>query len=128
VLVIGLVRDHVHMVVRAHPGTSISRLVQRCKGGSSYLAGKERARAPGAVLRWAKGYTIESVSPRALATARAYVRRQPSHHPALAISGWEGDTPQYDTTGLDEWVGPGRFRVRGSPTARERDASHQFTG
>jgi REP element-mobilizing transposase RayT len=128
VLEIGLVRDHVHMVVRAHPGASVSRLVQRCKGGSSYLAGKERTTAPGAVLRWAKGYTVESVSPRALTAARAYVRGQPSHHPALAIPGWEGDTPQYDATGLDEWVGPERFRVRGSPTKREPDAPHQFTG
>ena len=124
--------DHVHLIVRLHPETRISRLVQRCKGGSSYLAGKERPTSPGAVLRWAKGYTIESVSPRALASARAYARGQPSHHPALAIADWEGDTSRYDGTGLDEWVGPGRARVRGrgrdSAASAETDAAGQFTG
>jgi putative transposase len=131
-LEIGLVADHVHLIIRLHPGTRISRLVQRCKGGSSYLAGRERAASPGAVLRWAKGYSIESVSPRALASARAYARAQPLHHPTQAIPGWEGDASRYDGTGLEEWVAPRRARVRGrgrgSATTAEADSGDQFTG
>jgi len=132
VLEIGLVADHVHMLVRLHPLTGVSRLMQRCKGGSSYLAGRERTAAPGGTLRWAKGYSIESVSPRALSSARAYIRQQPSRHPDRAIPGWEGDVPHYDAAGREEWMGPGRFRVcgraHGSPTTTEPDTHHRFTG
>jgi putative transposase len=124
-LEIGLVADHVHLIVRLHPETRIPRLVQRCKGGSAYLAAKERLTAPGAVLRWAKGYSVQSLSPRALASARGYVRGQPSHHPDMAIAGWEGDTGLYDGTGLDEWLGQGRARVRGrSRGSADSDPRH----
>ena len=110
-LEVGLVADHVHMIVRLHPEARISRLLQRFKGGSAFLARREHHAAPGLDLRWSKGYTIESVSPRGLAAARGYVRRQPERHPDHAIVGWEGDMPEYDATGFDEWRGEGRERV-----------------
>lgn len=92
---LGLVRTHVHLLLQLHPTTNISRLLQRLKGGSSVLANREgHAARP---LRWAKGYNIESVSPRALHAAQAYVLAQPKHHPREAIPGWEG------------WNGTGRL-------------------
>jgi putative transposase len=111
VLEVGLVADHVHLLLRLHPEARISRLVQRLKGGSALLARKENHAAAGLDLRWSKGYTIESVSPRGLVAARGYVRGQPERHPDRAIAGWEGDVPEYDRTGLDEWRGEGRRAV-----------------
>ncbi len=102
-LEIGMVRTHVHILARLHPTTDVSRLLQRLKGGSAAIAGKEQHSNEGNHLRWAKGYSIQSVSPRNLATVREYLRRQPIHHRAEAIPGWAGDQPEYEATGQDEW-------------------------
>jgi REP element-mobilizing transposase RayT len=88
---LGVVRTHVHLLLQLHPTTGISRLMQRLKGGSSVLANRE-GHAGVRPLRWAKGYDIESVSPRALGPARAYVLDQAQHHPKEAIPGWGGST------------------------------------
>ena len=102
-LEIGMVRTHVHVLVRLHPTTNVSRLLQRWKGGSAAVAGKERHSTEGRRLRWAKGYSIHSVSPRHLAALRAYLRAQVQHHPGETIPGWPGDDPEFDRSGTDEW-------------------------
>ena len=90
VLEIGMVADHVHILVRLHPTTAIPRLMQRLKGGSAVLS---KTPTPGHQgLRWAKGYSIHSVNPKQLRSVRYYLRAQPHHHPHLAIPGWTGDT------------------------------------
>ncbi len=86
-LAIGIVRSHVHLLVRLHPASSLPRLLQRLKGGSAMLANREgHARA---ALRWSKGYNVETVSPKSLEAARRYVLDQAAHHPDEAIEGWE---------------------------------------
>src|SRR2546427_7706348 len=40
-LEIGMVRTHVQLLVRIRPTTNVSRLLQRLKGGSAAIAGKE---------------------------------------------------------------------------------------
>jgi REP-associated tyrosine transposase len=90
VLEIGMVSDHVHLLVRLHPVTEIPRLLQRMKGGSAVLGTTPKKGHPG--LRWAKGYSILSVNPKQLGRVRDYLRNQPRHHPHLAIEGWSGDT------------------------------------
>ena len=86
VLEAGIVQNHLHLLIRQHPTTDVPRLPQRLKGGSAIIADKERhATVP---LRWARGYTIESVSRHTLADARSYVRDQPLRHPEWAIPGW----------------------------------------
>jgi REP element-mobilizing transposase RayT len=82
---LGMVRTHVHALVEVHPTTSIPRLMQRLKGGSSVIVNRERGSSRLNPLRWAKGYSISSVSPLAVERVRSYVRRQPTHHPAEAI-------------------------------------------
>ncbi|HEU5049661.1 MAG TPA: transposase [Gemmatimonadales bacterium] len=84
VLALGAVRTHLHLVVRVNPATSLSRLIQRWKGGSSLIGNRDGMGGAGRI-RWAKGCNIESVSPRALADAMAYVRRQAQRHPGEAI-------------------------------------------
>ena len=86
---LGLVQTHVHLLLQLHPTTNISRLLQRLKGGSSVLSNREGHSAVSRPLRWAKGYNIESVSPRGLSAARAYVLGQSRQHPKEAIPGWE---------------------------------------
>ena len=110
VLEAGMVQNHVHLLIRQHPTTSIPRLLQRLKGGSAVVADKERHAA--IPLRWAKGYTIESVGKNTLADARAYVRDQPRRHPDLAIPGW---VPANPVTGTreEEWIGENRTWIRG---------------
>jgi len=93
-----MVQTHVHVLARLHPTVPISTLVKRLKGASSAVAAKERIGDQGP-LYWAKGYSVESVSGKALEAVRAYLRRQPTNHPDEAIPGWEGDAPEYDQTG-----------------------------
>ena len=112
ILNVGIVSNHVHLLARLHPTTTLPRLMQRLKGGSSALASRERRTVDGRNLKWDSGYAIRSVSPGALDAVRAYLRAQPQRHPELAIPGWEGDEPRPDWGGVGEWIGPERRELR----------------
>jgi putative transposase len=88
VLARGILSTHVHLLLRLDPATDIPRLVQRLKGGSAAMAEKERHN-DGRPLRWAKGYSISSVSSQAVPKVIQYVKNQAQHHPLEAIPGWE---------------------------------------
>jgi REP element-mobilizing transposase RayT len=83
-LAVGIVRTHVHVLLRIDPQTALSRLIQRLKGGSARLATAERHTQPRG-LSWAKGYNLHSVSPRAVDIVRHYVTHQSEQHPDEAI-------------------------------------------
>lgn len=106
ILELGIVQTHVHLLGRVHPTIPISQLVKRLKGASSAVAALEGLGSQGR-LYWAKGYSVQSVSPGALEAVRAYLRRQPERHPLEMIAGWEGDAPEYDRAG-GPWVSPSR--------------------
>jgi putative transposase len=89
-LELGIVSTHVHMLIRIHPTTSVTRLLQRMKGGTAAGINK---RYPASDLRWAKGYNIDSVSLRALEAVAGYVCDQPLHHPDEAIAGRSSRSP-----------------------------------
>jgi putative transposase len=91
VLELGIVRTHVHVLLQAPPDVNWSRLLRRLKGGSAAVANRDRIAPEGSLLRWAKGYSLHTVSRRALPAARDYLRNQPSHHPLDAILDWSGD-------------------------------------
>ncbi len=110
ILEIGLVATHIHLLPRVHPTTGLPRLLQRLKGGSSVIASREH-RGDQGDLRWARGYSITSVAPRALDAVREYLRGQPLRHPSEAIAEWEGDRAEYEVTGVEEWVDRGRKRM-----------------
>jgi len=86
---LGMVRTHVHLILQLHPTTNVSKLLQRMKGGSAAIANREGHSEPARPLRWAKGYSITSVSPSALASAKTYVFEQAKHHPGEAIANWD---------------------------------------
>jgi REP element-mobilizing transposase RayT len=88
VLAIDLVATHLHVLVALDPVTQLPRLLQRWKGASVYVVNRERLAHP-AELRWAGGYTAETISHRQLDRVRAYLRDQAAHHPREAIPGWQ---------------------------------------
>ena len=67
-----------------HPATEVASTPQRSECRSSRRGLPENGRT----LRWAKGYDVESVSPRAVSTASQYTRNQRQQHPAELIPGW----------------------------------------
>ena len=87
IIALGLVKTHVHVLAELHATTNIPRLLQRWKGGSAALAGKEGVTRP-LGLRWAKWYSLTSVSPSQLDAVTSYVAAQATHHPTEAIPGW----------------------------------------
>ena len=86
ILELGMVNDHVHLLVLFNPTTSLPRLVQRLKGGSAVLANREGHARRGHPLHWAKGYNVETVSPKSVCRVRDYIQNQPGHHPERAIA------------------------------------------
>jgi REP element-mobilizing transposase RayT len=88
VLARGFVSTHIHLLIRLDPTTDIPRLVQRLKGGSAAIAEKEKHN-DGRPLRWAKGYSISSVSTQAVPKVISYVKGQARRHPREAIMGWD---------------------------------------
>ena len=88
-LEVGIVSTHVHVLLRLHPTVNLPRLVQRLKGRTSCEAGKAHL-SPGSPLRWDRGYSISSVSERAVDAVGQYVRDQHLRHPGDAIPGWPG--------------------------------------
>lgn len=90
VMAIGVVTDHVHVLLRLEPVFSVPKLVQSLKGASSRLS--KRDDEGGGGLRWAKGYDLRSVSPKNLGAAIRYVRNQAARHPQRAIDNPVGDS------------------------------------
>ena len=86
---VGIVRTHVHMLLQLHPSTNISKLLQRMKGGSATVANREGHAEATRPLRWCKGYSITSVSPNGVISAKTYVLNQSKHHPREAIPDWD---------------------------------------
>jgi REP element-mobilizing transposase RayT len=84
VIAVGIVRNHVHVVLRLPARVDLPRLVQGLKGGSARIANRDGL-MPRAPLRWASGYDLRSVGVRDLKRAIAYVRAQALRHPELAI-------------------------------------------
>jgi putative transposase len=89
VLAIGLVQDHVHLILRLPARYDLPRLVQELKGASARLANRDQSISR-AGLRWAEGYHANSVSPRNLRVAIEYVRHQATRHPDRAIRARDG--------------------------------------
>jgi putative transposase len=83
-LELGVVRDHVHVLLEL-PGTfNVPRLVQGLKGASARIANRDGI-ARRESLRWAAGYDLRSVGRRELDVVRDYVRKQATHHPGKEV-------------------------------------------
>jgi REP element-mobilizing transposase RayT len=77
---IGGVIDHVHVLVRHHPGVALANLVRAMKSASSNTVARELRRDR--PFRWQGGYGAHSVHEAGLAAVVEYVRDQKIHHAA----------------------------------------------
>ena|SRR5438876_8126823 len=66
VIELGIVRNHLHLVLELPPRVDVPRLVQGLKGASARIANRDGV-MPRARLRWADGYDLRSLSVRDLA-------------------------------------------------------------
>ena len=73
---LGILPDHVHILLALPPEHSIPRLAQALKGASSRIANRDGLTGGDRPLRWANGYDVRSVSPRARAAVERYIRNQ----------------------------------------------------
>lgn len=87
VIAFGGVRTHVHLLVRLHPVTTPSKLVQRFKGGSARIGPRDH----GLDIRWHPGYSIDAVQQAGVPRVAAYIATQHRRHPREAIPGWPED-------------------------------------
>ena len=90
VVEVGIVRNHLHLIVELSRRPDLPRLVQGLKGSSARIANRD-GYMPRARLQWASGYDFRSLGVRDLQRAIGYVRDQARRHPELAIRSREGD-------------------------------------
>jgi len=83
---IGIVRDHVHLLLELPPAYDVPRLVQGLKGASARLANRD-GHSTHKSLRWATGYDFRSVGIRQLPSVAAYVRDQELKHGSPRLQG-----------------------------------------
>jgi len=76
---IGVVRDHVHMLLELPAALDVPRLVQGLKGASARLANRDGI-AGHTPLQWAQGYDLRSVGVEQLRRVAEYVREQEQRH------------------------------------------------
>jgi len=79
VVEIGVVRDHIHLLLELPPAYDVPRLVQGLKGASARLANRDGV-SRNKSLRWEAGYDLRSVGIRQLPQVAAYVRDQELKH------------------------------------------------
>ncbi len=81
---LGVVTNHLHLILRLPATLDVPKLVQGMKGARARLANKDPTISRKGI-KWAKGYDLRSVSPGHLRQAIDYVTRQPQIHPHHAI-------------------------------------------
>jgi len=80
VIAMGVVQDHVHLVLQLPAAFDIPRLVQGLKGASARIANRDGI-AGHEPLRWAQGYDLRSLGIKQVWSAVQYVREQELRHP-----------------------------------------------
>lgn len=89
-LAVGMVKDHVHMLLRLPLRFDVPGLVQRLKGPTARVANRDAVATHR--LGWARGYDLRSISVRALRQVRQYVREQKRRHGRLIESSAERES------------------------------------
>jgi len=83
---IGIVRDHVHMLLELPGEFDVPRMAQGLKGASARLANRD-GHAGHTPLQWAQGYDLRSVGVEQLRRVADYVREQKRRHADVRPSG-----------------------------------------
>ena len=84
--------DHVHVLIQVHPTETVAEVVQKLKGGTSYLLRKEFPELEEFIWGesfWADGYFAETVGAQSFAAVKRYIKEnadimpQPKRSPGL---------------------------------------------
>jgi len=75
-LAVGINPEHVHSIISLRPTHYIPEVVKELKGFSSHEINKDQ----NDFIKWARGYSIRTVSEKDLQAAINYVRNQRKHH------------------------------------------------
>ena len=118
IIAVGIVRNHVHLVLELPAHVDTPRLVQGLKGASARIANRDGV-MPRAKLRWATGYDLRSLGVRDLRRAVRYVRMQAERHPELAFV-----VPRAESPGSAP-VRP--YRTHSQPSAPSQGAGKTIT-
>lgn len=81
VIEIGIVPNHVHLLLEHPPAYDVPRLVQGLKGASARLANRD-GHARHESLRWDAGYDLRSIGLKQLHEVANYIRLQELKHGA----------------------------------------------
>src|SRR5712671_676793 len=73
VLAQAVLSDHVHLLIRCAPDTTVSGFVREAKSESSRRVGK--------ILQWQRGYFADSISYSHVIAVRRYIASQFKRHP-----------------------------------------------
>jgi len=79
IIEIGVVPNHVHLLLELPPAYDVPRLVQGLKGASARLANRD-GHARNESLRWDAGYDLRSVGLKQLPHVANYIRHQELKH------------------------------------------------
>ena len=79
----GGVEDHIHLLLRTHPGYSISSTIKLLKGNSSRWINEEKKTS--SRFSWQPGYGAFSVSKSGLKDVVAYIENQREHHKTISF-------------------------------------------
>jgi len=91
---IGIVSDHMHVVVSIPPKHAVAHVVGRMKGASSRAVNLSRAES-GPSFAWQDEYGVLTFGQQVLDTVRTYVLNQEAHHAAgTLLSGLERTADQ----------------------------------
>jgi putative transposase len=85
---VGIMPEHVHVVVSAPPKYAPAELVRRMKGASSRAIYERVDLRAQVTFAWQGEYSVYSLTERVLPTVIAYVNNQPAHHAAKTL--WPG--------------------------------------
>ena len=104
-IALGIVSDHVHMLLELPAVFDLPRLVQGLKGASSRLAARELGEAHRGLI-WATGYTAKSVSPGSLKRVTNYLESQARRHPDDAVDGHPSSDARVVVQATDSTASP----------------------
>ena len=79
--------DHVHVLIQAQPTETVAQVVQRLKGGSSYVIRREFPELEEFLWGdsfWSDGYFAETVGSQNLAALKKYIRENLDSMPRAA--------------------------------------------
>jgi putative transposase len=76
---VGVVEDHIHLVITIPPTQAVAELIGQMKGSSSHAINATSV-LHGTQFRWQEGYGALSIGERSLPAVIEYTRRQKEHH------------------------------------------------